>query len=68
MELIALLMLPLVLLYLLPTWIAFGNRHRSLIPVLALNICLGWTLLGWLAALGFALWPSQHLKLRKLEA
>jgi hypothetical protein len=68
MELIVLLMLPLVLLYLLPTWIAFSNRHRSLMLVLALNLCLGWTLLGWLAALGFALWPNQHLKLQKIEA
>lgn len=68
MELIALLVLPLVLLYLLPTWLAFGNRHRNLMRVLALNLSLGWTLLGWIVALGWALWPNQHLKLHHQEA
>ncbi len=68
MELLMLLMLPLILLYLLPTWIAFSNRHRNLSWVLLLNVLAGWSILGWVASLCFALWPTQHAKLQKISA
>ena len=38
-------------LYFLPAWIADGRRHQNKTPILMLNIFLGWTLLGWVAAL-----------------
>lgn len=41
-------------LYLLPTFEAWKNSHPSLTSVALLNIFLGWTLLGWVAALVWA--------------
>ena len=37
--------------YLLPSVIAFSRGHRNTLGVVILNILLGWTLLGWIAAL-----------------
>lgn len=63
MEFIALLMLPLLLLYFLPAWIAFTARHKGLPTVLVLNLLLGWTLIGWFGLLVYALLPGQRLTL-----
>lgn len=41
-------------LYVTPAVIAFVRGHGHRIPVLALNVVLGWTGLGWLAALMWA--------------
>src|SRR5438874_11375825 len=40
-------------LYVLPTILAWKKTHR--IPILLLNLLLGWTLLGWIGALVWAL-------------
>lgn len=40
-----------ILLYLLPTVIAFKRGHRSKGGIAVLNILLGWTILGWIIAL-----------------
>lgn len=42
-------------LYFLPTAIAHRRRHRNTLALGALNLLLGWTLLGWVAALVWAL-------------
>ena len=41
--------------YFLPTIIARRRRHRSPEAVFVLNLLLGWTLLGWVGALVWAL-------------
>ncbi|NIJ49669.1 superinfection immunity protein [Rhizomicrobium electricum] len=46
--------------YLLPTWIAFGQKHHSRGAILALNLLLGWTLLGWIGALVWSLTPPRR--------
>jgi hypothetical protein len=38
-------------LYLLPTFVAFGNKKRNAGAICALNLLLGWTLIGWVVAL-----------------
>ena len=38
-------------LYLLPTFIAFGRNCPNRVGIMILNILLGWTLVGWCAAL-----------------
>jgi Superinfection immunity protein len=38
-------------LYLLPTFIASRRRHRNMISIALVNIFLGWSGLGWFAAL-----------------
>ena len=68
MELVMLLLLPLLLLYLLPTWIAFAHRHRKLTTVLCLNLLTGWSVIGWVAALAFAVWTPQHHKLQEITS
>lgn len=45
----------LVGLYLLPALIARHRRHHNALAIGVLNILFGWTLLGWAAALIWAL-------------
>lgn len=40
-----------ILLYFLPTFIAVLRRHKNKLAVFLLNLFLGWTGLGWVAAL-----------------
>ena len=42
-------------LYLLPSAIASSRRAPSFGSIFAVNVLFGWTVLGWLAALGWAL-------------
>jgi chromate transport protein ChrA len=46
--------------YIMPTLIAAGRRHRHTAAVVALNILLGWTVLGWVAALVWALMDTRQ--------
>lgn len=43
-----------VLVYVVPTAIALHRNCTSTAWIIALNILLGWTLLGWVLALGWA--------------
>lgn len=43
------------LLYLIPTVIAVYRGHDHVGPIAAINILLGWSLLGWVGALVWAL-------------
>ena len=40
----------LVGIYFLPAIIAFNRYHQSAVPIIFLNILLGWTLIGWIVA------------------
>lgn len=42
-------------LYLAPTFIAHGNNKRHAGTICALNVLLGWTILGWVVALAWSL-------------
>jgi hypothetical protein len=42
-------------LYFLPTMLAYRRYNRNAGAIFALNFFLGWTLLGWVAALVWAL-------------
>ncbi|MGA0599192.1 superinfection immunity protein [Caulobacter sp. KR2-114] len=52
---IVLIVLGCAAVYFLPTLIAFGRRKRNAGAILALNLFLGWTLLGWVLALVWSL-------------
>lgn len=41
--------------YLLPAIIAYSRRHPSCHAILALNILLGWTLIGWVVSIVWSL-------------
>lgn len=44
-----------VALYTLPLCISGFRRHRHQMAIVALNLLLGWTVIGWVAALVWAL-------------
>jgi ABC-type transport system involved in cytochrome c biogenesis permease component len=43
------------LLYLLPSFIAFSRGHNNRVAIAVLNVLVGWTFLGWVGALVWAL-------------
>lgn len=43
--------LPVVALYCAPGIVALARGHHNTTAIIALNLLLGWTLLGWVAAL-----------------
>lgn len=43
-----------LLVYFVPTLVAARRGHRNALAVFLLNFFLGWTLLGWVAALVWA--------------
>jgi hypothetical protein len=44
-----------IFVYLFPTCVAAHRKHNNESAILALNLFLGWTLLGWVIALVWAL-------------
>ncbi len=49
----------LAALYFAPFMVAAGRGHDFLIPILLANLALGWTGIGWVLVMGFAvLTPS----------
>ena len=53
--LFVLLLLPFGAIHFLPTIIASLRHGRSVIPIFLLNLFLGWTVIGWIIALIWAL-------------
>jgi hypothetical protein len=45
----------MMLLYLLPSLIAGARHHKNGAPIFALNLFMGWTVIGWVAAFIWAL-------------
>lgn len=43
-----------VIIYFLPAFNAYSKKHRSRSGILALNLFLGWTVLGWIVALAWS--------------
>lgn len=52
--------------YLIPTWIAMGRDTKKKAGIISLNVFLGWTGLGWIAALVWAF--SERKKIESVEA
>lgn len=55
----------LVTIYLLPTIIVILRRKKHPVPIILVNIFLGWNLIGWAVALAWAHWggrrpPKEH--------
>jgi hypothetical protein len=48
--------------YFVPTVVAFRRKHPQVTAIVVLNLFLGWTFLGWLAALIWALVVSDDGK------
>ena len=58
MTVITIGVLVIALIYLLPALLAFAMGHPHPRVVLSLNLVLGWTIMGWIAALFWVLWQS----------
>ena len=56
------LTLTLLVLFFAPNMIAYARGHRSAHAILALNILLGWTALGWIIAMVWALTGNVKAK------
>lgn len=54
----------LVLLYFLPTLLVIRDREKSRASIFVVNLFLGWTLVGWVVALAWAIKrePPTNLK------
>ena len=52
------------ILYFLPAIIAFGRSKRDSGAILVLNLLLGWTAIGWVIALVWALKQDAPLAIR----
>ncbi len=52
----------LALLYFLPSVIAFSRKHFNSASIFVLNLFLGWTFIGWIVALVWAVGNSAHKK------
>ncbi len=48
---IAIIIIPLLLLYFLPAIIASSRKKSNRLAIILLNVFLGWTFIGWVAAL-----------------
>jgi len=53
-------MVLLWVLYFIPSVVAFLRGHRSKVAILTLNILLGWSGVGWIVALVWALAYPGH--------
>jgi len=49
------LIIAIVILYVLPSIIAYVRKHNNISPIILINIVFGWTLLGWFLALVWCL-------------
>ena len=50
-----LMIVVMVLMYFLPTFIAFAAKRKNKAAIFILNLLLGWTFIGWVAALVWAM-------------
>ena len=44
-----------LIVYFIPTIVAIVRHHRNLLAIILVNIFLGWTFIGWLVALIWAI-------------
>jgi hypothetical protein len=53
--------------YFLPTVIAMARQHPAQVSILLVNLFLGWTLIGWVAALAWSAMPITERRLTPME-
>jgi hypothetical protein len=49
-----------LVLYFVPSLLGFGMKHKSSASILVVNLFLGWTFVGWVVALAWALMPEKQ--------
>ena len=51
--------------YFIPTIVAFARNHTNALAIFILNLFLGFTLIGWVVALIWAVYNKEMPKIRK---
>jgi T4 superinfection immunity protein len=64
---VAIVIIVAPLLYFLPGIIAFRRHHHNAVAILVFNLLLGWTFLGWVIALVWALTAVRRLEWQRIE-
>ena len=59
MEFAIFMLVVFIFFYFLPAFCAWCVRHRNLTAIFWLNLLLGWTLLGWVGALIWAIYKEK---------
>lgn len=54
-----------IIIYFLPSIIAMRRKHRNAVAIFVLNFFLGWSFLGWLGALIWALLKDKNTNIEK---
>jgi len=49
-----------LLIYLLPALVAFGRKRQNKSAILVFNLLLGWSLIGWVIALVWAMTETNN--------
>ncbi len=57
----SLFLLILVAVYFVPTIVAYSRRKDDIMAILLLNLFLGWTLVGWVVALVWAVTKDKEV-------
>ncbi len=63
-----LLAVAVIAVYLLPAILADRTKRHSVLPLALFNVLLGWTIVGWFAALYWALHPDSPIRLKNMES
>jgi len=59
----------LIIFYIMPFCVAAARAHHSAVPIMLVNLLLGWTVIGWFVAMGWALYgPAQTPQSRARDA
>ncbi|HFD81034.1 MAG TPA: superinfection immunity protein [Gammaproteobacteria bacterium] len=48
-----------IIVYFIPNWIASARKHHNANAIFVTNLLLGWTVIGWIAALIWALTETK---------
>lgn len=51
-----------IVVYFAPSWIALARRVHHPIPIFLLNLVLGWSVIGWVVALVWALLATKAVR------
>ena len=59
----------LIVMYIVPFCVAVARAHHNAGAILAVNFLFGWTIIGWIAAIGWAAFgPAETAKSRSRDA
>lgn len=56
------------IIYFIPTMVASANERRNIGAIFALNLFLGWTLVGWVLALVWSLCKDEEIGKKSIDA